>query len=1060
MWRPIRSVLFLLPLAAAPLAGQQVRPASVELDGVATGERAADAEQGMLTEWAARMTVRQGTVTGQVTEVDTERPLAAARVQIAGTNLGAVTNAEGRYEIRDVPAGEVTVEVQLLGYVTASQTVDVASDATVTVNFQLDRDVLALDEVVVTALGIERERASLPYSVSEVGGERFTRAREINVANALTGTVAGVNATSMTSGPGGSSRVVIRGSGSQRHSNQPLYVINGMPITNTARTASDNVGGSTIDRGDGISSINPDDIESITVLKGGPAAALYGSQAANGVILITTKQGAAGRPTIEFNSNFTVGSINVFPDYQTEYGQGNRGVRPQNQAEAIQSGRLSFGERVDGQPSIQFDGELRPYSAVSAKDNMNNFYRRSTTAVNTLAFSGGTESLTYRLSLSDLRARSLQPGSGYERQTANLSVGASLADRLRVEATVQFNGQEGTNRPGVDYVGVNANWGVYLLANTVDVRSLAPGYDPTSLQETAWQHVSEATNPYFVVNRMGNSDETDRYITQGSFTYDIAPNLYIKGDVMRDFDSHEQDIFTPMGTNYRPEGNYQWSWRKGERINSRLIAGYDLDLSDDLNISAMAGGNLERVTDRFGYLNGSEFVVPEWISHQNLAVTTSDKGISRSATNSLFASAEVGYRGMVVLSASGRQDWFSTLDPDNNGIFYPSVGGSFILSRAVELPDVIDILRLRASWAQVGASTVGSGEINQTYGFQQGGHLGRPVQTTSNDLTNPYIRPLTNTTSEVGVDLELFDRRLAVDLTLYDRLSVDDIISTPLAPSSGSDTTLINAGEISNRGIELLITGTPVQTPDLTWTASYNLAYNRNRVRRLAPGETTGGTSLLGLDMSTFFRHTFRTTDDGTPIYDSNSNYELRTDVPVRAGVGVPPYTMGLTNTLTYKDWMLDVLVDGKFGHNFFSQAHQYMLRFGLDKATLPGREEGLTVTGVDENGDPFTHDWPASFMDTYYNNMGTHNQMLFVQDGSFVKLRSLALGYTLPVERLGFVQGAQISLVARNVAILYKETEHFDPEQSFDPNSNAQSSAGVMMPRTRDIGLNVRLTF
>jgi outer membrane receptor protein involved in Fe transport len=331
---------------------------------------------------------------------------------------------------------------------------------------------------------------------------------------------------------------------------------------------------------------------------------------------------------------------------------------------------------------------------------------------------------------------------------------------------------------------------------------------------------------------------------------------------------------------------------------------------------------------------------------------------------------------------------------------------------------------------------------------------------TSSDLTNPLIRPLTNTTSEIGVDLELFDRRLALDFTLYDRLSVDDIISTPLAPSSGSGATLINAGEISNRGVELLITGTPVLTQDLTWTASYNLAYNRNRVLRLAPGQTTGGTSLLGLDMSTFFRHTFLTTDDGTPIYDSNSNYELRTDVPVRAGVGVPPYTMGLTNTVTYKNWMIDMLIDGKFGHHFFSQAHQYMFRFGLDKATLPGREDGLTVEGVDQNGNPFTHHWPASFMDTYYNNMGTHNQMLFVQDGSFVKLRSLVLTYTVPVQRLGFVQGAQLSLVARNVANLHKKTTHFDPEQNFEPNSNSQNWAGVMMPRTRDIGLNVRLNF
>lgn len=996
-------------------------------------------------------------VAGVIVNASTGEPIQGAEVTVDGTEQVFITGPDGAFRFEGLQGQEVALRVSMLGYATVSQTVRVGDEG---IRLSLEQTALAMDELVVTAMGIERERASLAYSVSEVSGDDLTYAREINVANALTGTVAGVNATSMTSGPGGSSRVVIRGAGSQRDSNQPLYVVDGMPITNVARIDSDNVGGSTIDRGDGISSINPDDIANITILKGGPAAALYGSQAANGVILITTKQGAVGRRQIEFNSNFTVGSIYMFPDYQTEWGQGNGGRRPQSQAEAIQSGRLSFGERVDGQPAIQFDGEMRPYSPVSVKDNMLNFYRPSTTATNTLALSGGTESILYRLSLSDLRAESVQPNSGYDRQTANLNLQASITDRLRVETGLQFTTQQGENRPGVDYVGVNANWGLYLLANTVDVRSLAPGYDPATLQETAWQHVSEATNPYFVVNRMGNSDRTDRYITRGSFTYDVSPSLYIKGDVMRDFATYEQEIFTPRGTNYRPLGNYQWSWREGERINTRLIANYTTDIGSDLSLSAMAGANAERVTNKSGNLNGEEFVVPEWISHENLAVATSSKGISRTGTNSLFASAELGYWDMFFLTGTARQDWFSTLNPGNNSIFYPSLGGSFILSRAVALPPVFDVVRLRGSWAQVGASTVGRGQIFQTYGFRQGGHLGLPVQQASSNLNNPDLRPLTNTTSEVGIDLELFDRRLTMDLTLYTRRSVDDIISTDIAPSSGSGSTLINAGEISNKGIELLITGTPVRTPNFNWSISYNMAYNRNRVERLAPGETTGGTSRLGLNLSTFFRHTFLTTEDGTPIYDSNSKYELRTDIPVRAGVGVPPYIMGLSNHLTYKDWSLDVLIDGKFGHHFFSQAHQYMFRFGLDKRTLPGRETGLDVAGVDENGNPFSHHWPAEFMDTYYNNMGTHNQMLFVQDASFVKLRSIALRYNVPVGILPMVQGAEVALVARNVANLFKKTEHFDPEQGFEPNSNTQGDAGVMLPRTRDIGINLRLNF
>lgn len=997
----------------------------------------------------------QQSVSGRITDASTGESIPGVNILVEGTTSGTTTDLDGYYQL-NVSNLQQTLVISYIGY--ASQRVPLEGRSQL--DIRLDPIVTGLDEVVVTAFGLARDRASLAYSVTEVGGESLAQAREINVANALTGKVAGVNATSMASGAGGSSRVVIRGSGSFGANNQPLYVVNGMPITNEPRVARDNVGGSRVDYGDGIMSINPDDIESISVLKGGAAAALYGSDAANGVILITTKQGSADRMEVEYSSNFTVGHIALYPQYQYEYGQGNNARRPQSQTEAITTGRLSFGEKMDGQPYVNFAGETRPYSPVSVKQNMKNFYRPSTNATNTLVFSGGSSRLIYRASISDLRAENIQPNSGYQRKTANINLKTFLSDNLSLETMVQFNNQQGRNRPGVDYVGVNANWGVYLLANTVDVRDLAPGYNPETLQEVAWQHVSEATNPYFVINRMGNSDQTDRFITQAALTYNILPNLYVKGDFSRDFNNHEQESFTPMGTNYRPLGNYQSSWRKGEQINARLIAGYETEFMHDYSLSAMVGGNVERITNKDGYLNGEEFVIPEWISHVNLASTTSGKGIYRRGTNSLFSSVDLGWREMLFLSLTGRQDWFSTLRSGSNSIFYPSIGGSFLVSRAVTLPEVISLLRVRAAWAQVGSSTVGIGEIIQTYNFRQGGHLGRPVQTTSTSLTNPDLRPLTSTTSEVGLDLELMQSRLRIDFTYYDRLSKDDIISTSIANTSGASSTTINAGEISNKGIELLISGDPIRRNDLGWTVSYNLGYNKNKVLSLAPGQTTGGTSVLGRDMSSIFYHTWQTTDDGTVIFNEVSGYQLRTDVPVFAGVGVPPWTMGLTNTVRYKNWIMDVLIDGKFGNHFFSQAHQYMHRFGLARETLPGREDGLTVTGVDRDGNPFTHFWPAEAMGTYYNNEGTHNQMLFVQDGSFVKLRSVVIGYTIPTERISFLQGAQVSLVARNLAILYKKTKHFDPEQSFLPNDNVQGSAGVMLPRTRDIGLHLRLNF
>jgi TonB-linked SusC/RagA family outer membrane protein len=996
------------------------------------------------------------TVTGKVTAEDGEL-LPGVNVLLKGTSTGTVTDLEGNYSL-SVPNANGTLVFSFIGYATK----EVPLNGRNNIDMVLSDESQALSEVVVTAFGLERKRESLVYSVTEVRGDEFTQARETNIANSLTGKIAGVNATSMASGPGSSSRVVIRGNGSLNGNNQPLYVINGMPISNSPTTILDQANGATTDLGDGISSINPDDIETISVLKGGAAAALYGSQAANGVILITTKQGTRSGQGIgiELNSNFTQGTINIFPDYQYEYGQGSLGVRPRNQGEAISTGRLSFGEEMDGQPYVQFDGVERPYSPVNVKDNIRNFYKNSTNWVNTIAFSGGSESILYRFSLSDLRSQSVIKGSGYNRQTANVNLKAFLSDKLSFDTQIQYNYEKGFNRPGVGYVGTNAAWGVYLLANTVDIRDLAPGYDPETGQEIEWQHVNQATNPYFARDKMGNSDSKDRVIAQASLTYDVLPNFFIKGDFMRDFSSWNAEDFYPRGTAFRPLGTYRSLGEEQSRTNARLIANYSTKFLQNLNFTALVGGNIERDVTASNSLIGSEFIIPDWISHTNLAILVGDKALYRSGTNSLFASADLNFKETIYLSVTGRQDWFSTLNPGNNSIFYPSIGGSIILSNAWQLPEVISFAKIRGSWAEVGSATVGPYAINQLYGFRPGGHLGVPVQTSSSAISNPDLRPLTSTTSEIGLDAQFFDSRFGIDLTLYQRINTDDIVSTGIAPSSGATSTLLNVGKISNKGVELLLTGVPIRTMDFSWNTSFNMAYNKNRVITLAPGQATGASSLLGKDSSTRFGRGYSYTEDGTKIYNSISRYAQQGPVQP-LGIGVPPYTMGFENTFSYKNFSFNVLIDAKFGNHFFSQNKQYMWRFGLLKETLPGRDVGLTYSGVDENGDEFTQTWPASFMSTYYNNDGQYATN-FMIDGSFVKLRSMILNYNIPVNRLNFVQltSAQISLVARNLAILYRNSDHFDPEQGFSPNNNKQDFAGVMLPRTRDIGFNLKVKF
>lgn len=994
-------------------------------------------------------------IKGQIIDSSGE-PIPGASILVKGTTNGTVTDLFGGF-VLDVTEGAVLV-VSFIGYATK----EVAVGGQTSLTIILEDESQALGEVVVTAFGLERKKESLVYSVTEVKGEEFTQARETNIANSLTGKIAGVNATSMASGPGSSSRVVIRGNGSLNGNNQPLYVVNGMPISNNPTTILDQANGATTDMGDGIQSINPDDIESISVLKGGAAAALYGSQAANGVILITTKQGSRGKKGmgVEINSNVTVGTINIFPDYQYEYGQGSLGIRPRNQGEAKSTGRLSFGEKMDGEPYIQFDGVMRPYSPVYVKDNIKNFYRSSTNIVNTIAVSGGNDAVIYRFSMSDLRSQAIVHGSNFSRQTANLNLKTFLSDKLSFDTQIQYNYESGTNRPGVGYVGTNSAWGVYLLANTVDIRSLAPGYDPETGQEIEWQHVNQATNPYFARDRMRNSDYRNRVISQASLTYDILPNLFVKADFMRDFSSWNGEDYYPKGTAFRPLGTYRAVSDEQSRTNARVIANYSTNFLEHFNFAAMGGANLERDNNFSTSLIGSEFIIPDWISHTNLAILVPNKALVRSGTNSVFASTDFNYQETIYLSLTARQDWFSTLRTGNNKIFYPSIGGNVILSRLLNLPKSIEFAKFRSSWAEVGSATVSPYAINQLFGFRPGGHMGVPVQTSSTAISNPDLRPLTSTTFEVGLDASFLQGRFGIDLTYYRRMNTDDIVPTGIAPSSGATSILLNVGKIRNRGIELLFTGVPLKKGDLTWNTSYNLGYNENRVITLAEGQATGANSLLGRDLSTRFGRSYLYNEEGVRVYDSRSRYAMQGPVQP-LGIGVPPFTMGFENTFSYKRFSLNVLLDGKFGNHFFSQNKQYMWRFGLLKETLPGREDGLTYSGVDENGDEFTQTWPGSFMSTYYNNDGRYAEN-FMIDGSFVKLRNLIINYSFPVnaiEDLG-INSAQLSLVARNLAILYRNSDHFDPEQGFDPNSNNQNFAGVMLPRTREVGLNLKITF
>ena len=1016
-------------------------------------------------------------ISGSEASASGGQKISGATIILASDNkVATTTDASGNFTLKVPGSGAIELLVSHVGF--EKRTVKLEQGQT-TIHILL-HDTHALNEVVVTALGIKKEKKALAYAVTEVKGEEFTQAREINIANALTGKIAGVNASSLASGPGGSSRVVIRGNGSFNGDNQPLYVINGMPIDNSTQSmpASGNGAiGLNSDRGDGIAGINPDDIETITVLKGGTAAALYGSRASNGVIIITTKKGARQKGIgVEYNTTLTIETPGIIPDWQYEYGAGQFAAKPQTQSEAINMGRLSYGAKMDGSDVIQFDGVKRPYSPQ--KNNIRNFYKTGTTFTNTIAFSGGSEALTWRLSLSDMNNHGLVPNQKLNKKIATLTLASNLGKRLSIEGYAQYNIEKARNRSGVADAPGNPNWGTYMIANTVDVRNLAPGYDATG-NEVLWNPSPFASNPYFVVNRFQNDDDKNRFIGNLSVKYNILDNLFIKGRVTHDYSSLVYTGIVPSGTAYAPLGFYQQYTTGITETNADLTLNYSTKFAKHFGLTALAGGNQRRAKSVGTNLDGTSFAEPGFYDPTNVVSLTTTKSLGRLSTNSLFGSVDLSYKSMLYLTATGRTDWFSTLSPKNNHIFYPSVGVSFVLSEAFQLPAWVNFAKLRSSWAQVGGATPIPYALNLTYSLVPGGgHLGRPLKMITNFngansgllmAPNANLKPLTSTTFEVGLEARFLNGRLSTDIALYNRKTTDDIVRASISPASGFNFALLNVGEMSNKGIEVMVTGVPVRSKDFSWEVSYNMAYNKNEVIRITDNLTSFQADAsvnnyafiyneVGKPFSTIKGYRVKKDAKGNTIFGANG-FEQQSEL-VDLGTGVSPFTTGITNSFTYKRFGFSFLIDGKFGGKVYSATNLYSTRFGLNKITLPGRDNGLTVSGVDATGNPFTKTFAPAQLAAYYDNFKNLSEK-FVYDADFIKLRQVILSYQVPVQSLHFVkvQSLTVSFVARNLLILHKDAPNIDPESTFS-NSNAQGFEMFGVPRTRSYGVNLLVKF
>ncbi|HLA53490.1 MAG TPA: SusC/RagA family TonB-linked outer membrane protein [Flavitalea sp.] len=1052
---------------------------------------------------------QQRTVTGVIKDTQ-GTPLPGVNVIVKGTSTGTTSDTDGRYTI-SANEGATTLVFSFIGF--AVQEVEVGTRTTVDVS--LAEDITELSEVVVTALGVQRSTKALQYSVTTVNGDNLTQARENSLANSLAGRVAGVNVTKIASGPAGSSRVIIRGNKSLQGNNQPLYVIDGIPMDNTSNNNDLGLsqagvwGGS--DTGDGMSSINPDDIESITVLKGGNAAALYGARAANGVINIVTKKGTGRKGIgIEFNSNYVFESINNLTDFQTKYGSGGmvgttlqNGVAtaPRTQSEAFTGwGAQAWGPRLDGSSVVQFDGVSRPYSYVG--DNWARYYETGTAWTNSLAFTGGNETQNFRFSVSDLDSKGVIPNSGFDRLNASLSTSSKFGKKVTMVSKVMYSHEDVKNRPYLSDSPGNGILSMYYIPGNINVNdyrgdpnklgAVAFGVNTPDGKSTGEEFAATdniySQNPWWSAYQYVNSDVRDRIITSGQLRYDITSFLYVQGRAGMDWQTRRDESITPQGTGHTRSGNITEGENRIREINLEYILGLDKTFGK-VSVNAFFGGNRMRKSAERTSVTGSGFNTPFFHAINN--VLGSSKNFSYfyagSGINSLFGSAEIGYDGILFLTATGRQDWFSVLNPAVNSKFYPSVGASFVFSDAIStLPTWLSFGKFRASWAQVGNVTIQPYNTSLTF-TSIGSHLGKPMASffsakdRNGNLPFEDLVPFTSTEFEFGFDLRFLENRLGLDLTLYSQKTTDDILNANISRASGFGTTSVNLGEMQNRGIEFLLSATPVKG-NITWDVSLNFAKNKNKVISLIEGNdklnvdeprtrTVFVAHVVGKPFGTLTGLVQSKSPDGQLVFDSdgapisdNKYYEI--------GNGVPDFTGGLNNSFTYKGVNLSFLIDFRAGGDIYSGTNVRMTQAGFTQQSLQGRagEAPLTLTGVVQNGtdandnpiyEPFSKTLTPGEAQNYWEQLGERSADRFVYDGSFVKLRQLTLGYSFPKSMLNRTpfQTLTFSFVGRNLAILFKNIDNVDPESSYT-SSNAQGLDYFGMPATRSYGFNLKATF
>lgn len=979
-------------------------------------------------------------VTGTVSDASDGTTLPGVNVVAKGTSVGVTTDFDGNYEI-EMPEGATILEFSFMGYVT--QAVDISGKTNVDVALQVDAK--SLDEVVVTALGIEKKAKGLTYSTQQVNGDELTRTKDANMMNTLAGKTAGVQITRSSSGVGGSTKVTIRGNKSATGTNQPLYVIDGIPmINNSADQPSTTFGGSNDaggrDAGDGISNLNPDDIKSMSVLKGPAAAALYGSQAANGVIVITTKKGVSGRTDVNFSSNLTFDNVITVPEFQNSY----EGAL----------GGSSWGAKTNN-------------SGYNPED----FFQTGVTAINSLSVSKGGEKTQTYFSYANTSNKGVVENSGLNKHNFNIRATTKLSDKLTIDGNINALSQKMENRPVAGGMYFNPLTGLYKFARGNDISDYRNNYAVYSTDRNMpvqnWHSGlgDMDQNPWWLTNKYFSTDKRTRFITNLTLKYEFNEFLNIQARGNMDFisDRYENGAWATTAPALAGEnGRYIHFTDRQTLLYSDVLLNFNKTWGD-VGVVASVGTSINDY-QQDALRQDSHPTGLNMANVFNMANITNpyvEETKLHTQEQSVFATAQVSYKDYLFFDVTARNDWSSSLAYTNSmesGFFYPSVGLTAVVSDMIKMPESVSMVKLRGALSSVG------NDIPPYVSRKQRDIINGNL---NNVLYQPFedLKPEITNSLEFGGEFGMFDNRISLDLTWYKTNTINQFFQLPAPAGSGYSFYFVNAGNIENKGLEVILGITPVASEDFYWNTTFNYSSNKNTVLELhedLPAFSFGnpGSNSYWMQMEEggsygdIYGIKFQRDDAGKIMFDNETGLPLKGTDFEYIGNPNPKFNIGWSNSFNFRNFNLNFLIDARIGGDVISITQAEIDLYGTSKASADARDKGYVMLEGTKVTDV------QGFYETVGGRAGVTEYYSY--SGTNIRLRELSFGYTLPKEvskKTGFMKGASFSIVARNLFFLYNEAP-FDPDASYSTGNGLQGVDVYGMPSTRSIGANLKVNF